>query len=172
MTLTTAQQVRLRLADAPLLADVTRYGDGTATVFTLAHTNLTSGTAYVPLGATAWTATGATFNASGTVAFSGVISANSAFRVTYVHSTFSDDEIGHFTAVGGTVAGAALEAVGTLMFDAVKRARWSSPDGTSFDDTAAMSHLQALYDRLRVEQGEAAVGSGSLDSWSVEQEHY
>ena len=46
MTLTTAQQVRLKIADLPRLADVTYYGDGLASAFLLPHTNLSSGSAF------------------------------------------------------------------------------------------------------------------------------
>lgn len=168
MTLTTAQQVRLRIQDLPLVADVTRHGDGTATVFQLEHRNVTSATAYVP-GATGWTATGATVDPSGFVTFSGVISAGSAFRVRYVHSVFSDDEIGHMTAVGGGVAGAALEACKTLMFDSLKRAAWGAPDGTTYDDTKAMVQLTALYGQLTDELAGQALSEGTFAAWSLGQ---
>jgi hypothetical protein len=176
MALTTAQAVRLRVQDLPTVANETYYGDGTAVLFLLPHRNITSGTAYVPIGKTAWTATGASFDASGYVTFSGIIPANSAFRVQYVHSNFSDDEIGHFTAVGGTVNGAALEAVQTLMFDSLKRARWMSPDGTQHDDTQAQSMLSRMYTQLKAAvdetDAEAAAAGGEMQSWALEQENY
>jgi hypothetical protein len=172
VALTVLQAVRLKISDVPTVADETLSFDGTATVFALSHANAVSGTAYVPLGGTAWTATGATFDPTGWVAFSGVGAAGSAFRVRYVHATFSDDEIGHFTAVGGDVLGAAVEACEALLFDAAKRASWSSPDGTQFSDTAAQAHLLALHERLKAEQREAAVTSGALESWSEQQEYY
>lgn len=170
MTLTTAQHVRLRITDAPAWFDDTRYGDGTATLFTLPYVNITTASAYVPLGGTAWSATGCTVNASGFVEFSGVISANSAFRVRGVRSTFSDDEIGQFTAVGGSVAGAALEAARTLAFDSLKRASWAAPDGTTYDDTKAMDAIYKLIDELKGEIADAEVSSGAFGSWALNQE--
>lgn len=172
MPLSTAQQVRLRIQDQPLLADATYAGDGTALSFALPNRNLTSASAYVPLGGTAWSGTGASFNATGSVAFSGVISANSAFRVTYVYSTFSDDEIDTMITAGGGVNGAAIEAVTTLMFDGLRRASWGAPDGTRYDDTAAMTLLKDLYDRLKLEQDEAAVADGGIAEWGYNQGNY
>lgn len=172
MTLTDAQAIRLKIQDIPAIADTTLAGDGTAVTFALPHRNLSSASAFVPLGGTAWSATGATFNASGFVEFSGVISANSAWRARYVHSVFSDAEIQHFLDTGGSVNGGALEAVQTLMFDGLRRARWSAPDGTSHDDTAAIALLRSLYDTLKAEQYEAAIGGGANESWSLLQEEY
>lgn len=171
MALTTAQAVRLKIQDIPTLVDATYVGDGSASAFLLPHRNITSGSAFV-MGAGTWTSTGATFNASGIVSFSGTISANSAFRVTYVHSTFSDEEIGHFTAVGGNVNGAALEAVLTLMFDSTKRARWMAPDGTQYDDTQAMNALRDLHSALKTELASDAIAAGSMPSWSLNQGSY
>ena len=51
MTLTTAEQVRLRIQDKPIVFDSTFYGDGTATTFALGVTNVTSATAFVPIAA-------------------------------------------------------------------------------------------------------------------------
>lgn len=169
MTLTTADAVRLRIQDQPLLADVTRAGDGTASAFLIPQRNLTSGTAYVPIGATAWSATAATFDATGMVSFSGVISAASAFRLTYVYSVFSDSEIGQFTAVGGNVNGASLEACLTLMFDGLKRAAWAAPDGSTYSDVAAMSLLRDIYSALKAEQVQDAIGNGGVVGWSENQ---
>ena len=171
MPLTTAQQVRLRIQDQATYADATYYGDGTATVFSLPHRNLISGTAYVP-GGTGWTATGAAFDPLGAVSFSGVISANSAWRVRYIHSTFSDDEVDHMIAAGGSVDGAALEAVETLMFDGLRRASWTSPDGAAYDDTAAMKLLNDLYKTLKDAQADEALAGGSIESWSLGQGDY
>lgn len=172
MTLTVNQQVRLRVQDQPLIADVAYYGDGLLNTFPLPHRNLSSGTAFVSA-AGGWSATGATFNPTGSVAFSGVLSANSAFRTRYVHSTFSDDEIDTMiTAGGGGVNGAALEAVQTLMFDGLKRASWAAPDGTEYDDTAAMRLLTDLYDKLKEEQAEAAVAGGGIAPWGLNQSQY
>lgn len=171
MTLTTAQRVRLRVSDFPLMADLTHYGDGTAQTFALPHRNLVSASAFVPNGAS-WTATGATFNPSGSVAFSGVISGASAFRTTYVYSVFTDEEIDDFLTVGGGVNGAALEAVTTLMFDGLKRSRWSAPDGTSHDDTAAIGLLREMYNTLKEEQAEEAVAGGGFGEWGMNQGNY
>lgn len=174
MTLTTAQQVRLRIQDQTRAADVVFYGDGTAVRFGLEQTNISSGTAYVGLGnpPTAWSATGCTFNTTGWVEFSAIFSANTPFRATYTHSVFSEDEIGHFTAVGGNVVGAALEACRTLMFDSLKRARWMSPDGSQYDDTQAMNYIQKLEWALKNELEESAIAGGSIHSWALEQENY
>lgn len=166
MALTTAQQVRLRIQDAPRLADSTYYADGKAAEFLLPHSNITSASAYVTVSNGQWSATGATFNVSGRVAFSGAISANSAYRTTYVYSTFSDDEIGHFTAVGGNVAGAAREAARTLLFDSLKRSKWAAPDGTTYDDTAAMAQLYRLIEQLDEEIAGGDIESGGFVSWA------
>ncbi len=174
MALTTsAQRLRLKIQDIPLLADITRYGNGTATTFALDHTNLTSASAFVPnAGGNGWTATGATFNPSGAVAFSGVISANSAYRLTYTYSTFSDEDIDQFLTDGGTVAGAASEALIALMFDASKRARWMASDGSSYDDTNAQSHLRQMYDLLQQEISQEATTGGGMQSWALNQGDY
>lgn len=169
MSLTTAQWVRLRIQDQPRIADDTYYGDGLADTFQLPHANLTSATAFVQL-ATAWSATGCTFNASGYVQFSGTISASSGFRTRYVHSVFSDEEISHFTAVGGDIVGASLEAVQTLMFDGLKRSKWVAPDSSEYDDTAAMKLLNDLYKTLKEEQLQAAVADGAISSWAETQD--
>lgn len=161
--------LRLRIQDLPTIADATYAGDGTATQFALPQRNLTSASAFVPIGGTAWSATGATFNASGFVEFSGVISANSAWRARYVYSVFSDVEAQGFLDAGGGVNGGALEAVKTLMFDGLKRARWSAPDGTSYDDTAAIKQLRDLYDILKLELAEEATAGGAVESWSLNQ---
>lgn len=176
MTLTTAQQVRLRIQDLPAVADLTLYGDGQNSAFGLAqgaasYRNITSGSAFV-LAAGIWSATSATFNTSGYMTFSGVISAQTAFRARFVYSVFSDDEIGHFTAVGGTVAGAALEAVNALRFDALKRASWAAPDGSTYDDTKAIVALEKLYEDLRGEIFEGAVTDGGFASWAEGQNEW
>lgn len=173
--LATAVQIRLRVQDIPTLADVTRAGDGTASSFLLPQRNLTTASAFVPVGAgggTAWSATGATFNASGMVSFSGAISASSAYRLTYTYSVFGDDEIDHFLTVGGNVNGAAIEAVQVLLFDGLKRASWSSPDGSTYSDVGAIGLLKDLYDILKKEQSQAAIGGGEIASWSTNQELY
>lgn len=171
MALTTAEQVRLRIQDKPTVFDSTFYGDGTATTFALGVTNVVSATAFV--GYTGgWTATGATVDATGFVAFSGVISANSALRVRGVHSVFSDDEIGHFTAVGGSVPGAALEAARTLAFDGLKRAKWAAPDGTTYSDVEALATLYQLIAKLEEEIAGAEVANGGFVEWALGQENW
>lgn len=166
MPLTTAQQVRLRIQDQATVFDDTRLFDGSANIFDLPWRNITSATAYVTTTAGAWTATAAQFDASGFVAFSATGSANSAYRVRGVYSTFSDDEIGQFTADGGSVAGAALEAVKALMFDSLKRAKWAAPDGSQYDDTMAMGHLNTLYGQLTGELQQVEAAGGGFVSWS------
>lgn len=171
MTLTTAQSVRLKIADLPKLADNTYYGDGLASAFLLPHPNISSGSAFVP-GTNTWTATGATFNESGMVSFSSVISANSAFRITYVHSVFSETEISAFIEVGGSVRGASIEALHTLMFDAAKRARWMASDGSQYDDTLAADNLWKAYSAIKEEEYQDGVAAISLQSWTLNQENY
>jgi hypothetical protein len=172
MALTTAQQVRVKIQDQPLLADTTLYFDGMASSFTLPHSNITSGSAMVLDAGGQWSATGATFNASGMVAVPTALPASTGLRVTYVHSTFSDDEISHFTAVGGNVLGAAIEACEALMFDGLKRARWASPDGTQYDDTMAMNTVVKIYETLKAEQADDATLGGAVNSWSMLQGDY
>lgn len=170
MSLTTAQRTRLKIADAPRIVDITRYGDGTANTFATEHVNLTSGSAFVPAGATAWSATAVTFNASGFYAFSGVISANSAYRVTYVHSVFSDAEIDQFLEDGGSVIGAAVEAVGSLMFDSLRCSRWMASDGSSYDNTSSQAHARAMYDKLVEELEREGSTAGGFQSWALGQD--
>lgn len=170
MPLTTAQRVRLKISDAPRIADLTRYGDGTANTFQTEHVNLSSGSAFVPLGSTAWSATGVTFNASGFYSFIGVISANSAYRVTYVYSVFSDTEIDQFIEDGGTIVGAAVEAVGSLMFDSLRCARWMASDGSSYDNTSSQNHAREMYDKLVEELEREAATAGGFQSWALNQD--
>lgn len=173
MPLTLSQQVRLRIQDRVRLDEEIRVGDGTASGFRLKQgspfSTLYTASAFV--NNVGWSATGATIDLSlGTVKFSGVISANSAFRVEYLWSVFGEDEIGDFTAQGGDVLGASLQAVQTLIFDSLKRARWAAPDGTQYDDTAAQRQLQWMYSALKAEQREAP--EGGIESWSEQQAYY
>lgn len=172
MALSSSQQVRLKISDAPYLRDSTYAGDGTASSFLLPHRNLTSGSAYVPLGNTAWSATGATFNASGMISFATVLSANSAFRTTYVESVFSDDEVDHFITAGGNVNGAAIQALHTLFFDAAKRARWMSPDGTQYDDVNSIPALYRAYSALKEEEQLQGAADTQFQSWAEQQGSY
>ncbi len=173
MPASTAQLVRTYVRDIPQQKELTRYGDGTALVYSLApDTNISSGTAYVPLGGTAWSATGATFDVSGTVTFANVISANSAFRVVYVQSVFSEAEIGEFITAGGSIKGAAMEALIAMMFDATRAARWGAADGSYMDTTSTQSHLRQLYDKLQQELEQEATTFGGINSWSVNQQNW
>lgn len=172
--LTTAQQVRLRIQDRVRAGEDLRVGDGFEATFKLTQgapfSTMYSASAFIRL-ATSWSATGATIDlALGLASFSGVISANSAWKTTYLWSVFSDDEIGHFTAVGGTIAGAALEAVRALMFDSLKRAKWAAPDGTEYDDTKAMDMLAKMEERMLEEIAQAP--SGGIESWSEQQAYW
>jgi hypothetical protein len=171
MTLTSSQRVRLKVADAPVRGEQAGVGDGSAVTFALSQRNLTSGSAFVAVGG-AWSGTGATFDPTGLVTFATAISANSAFRCTYVYSTFSDDEITDFLDVGGSVIGAAIEVCETLMFDGAKRASWSAPDGSSYDDTSAQAHLRDLHRILLAQQSDEAAAGGSVGSWSLTQGDY
>lgn len=178
MSLTTAQQVRLRIADPWRYAQEVRAGDGTASAFKLAqgapHSTISAASALVATTA-GWSSTGATFEtAFGLATFSGVISAQSAWMAAYQWAVFSEEEVGNFiTAGGSTVLGASLEACLALMFDGVKRAKWSAPDGSDYDDTAALKHLNDLYDRLKEESdiGEFAA-SGGIESWGEQQAYF
>ena len=172
MPLTTADQLRFKLGDPLALRDTTMYGDGTANTFLLPYRNVQSGSAFVPLNGTAWSATGAAFNPSGVVAFSGVISAQSAFRVTYVDSWFSDEQITAFLNDHGSLNQATLAGIRELIIDASKRARWMSPDLTQFDDTQSIPALYRAYSALMEEeqlQGAATVG---FESWADNQGLY
>lgn len=171
MPLTSAQSVRLKIADTPRLADLTFYGDGYASAFLLPHSNLSSGSAFVQ-GTNTWAATGATFNESGIVSFSGVISANSAFRTTYTYSVFSETEISAFIDEGGSVKGAALAALETLFFDAAKRARWMAADGSQFDDTLSSDNLWKAWSALKEDQYNEAAAIIGINSWTLNQGDY
>ncbi len=168
MSLTSAQQLRLKIADTPRLADLTFYGDGMATAFLLPHGNISSGSAFVP-GTNIWAATGATFNESGMVSFTGVISANSAFRTTYVYSVFSETEVSAFIEEGGNIVGAGLAALQTLFFDAAKRARWMAADGSQFDDTISIAALRDAYSALQDQQMTDAAAVIGMQSWTLNQ---
>lgn len=173
MSLSDIDQVRLKIYDQPKATAVNLLGAGSGlTVYPLPHRNLSSGTAYVVSGSQ-YTATGATFNASGWMQFSGQVAAGSGLMARYVFSTFSDAEIQHFLDEGGDVVGAALEAVMTLMFDGLRRSRWTAPDGSSYDDTAAMALLDKLYERLlnlkQLGQTEDLSGVGGFQAWPENQ---
>lgn len=177
MTLTTAQQVRLRIQDPWRYGEEMILGDGTASAFKLTqgapYSTMVSATASLALPA-GWSATGGTFDtALGRAIFATRPIASQPILVGYQWAVFSDDEIGYFTAVGGTVAGAALEAVRTMRFNAPKRARWAAPDGTQYDDTQASRALKELQDDLQAEVTRYDEGAaGGYESWAAEQENF
>ena len=173
--MTLLDQVRLRISDRWRFGEEVRYGDGLAAQFKLAQgapfSNLSALSAYVPVAA-GWSATGSTVDTGlGLVTLAAPVTANSAVRFGYQWAVFSDADLGEFTAAGGaTVAGAALEAVKTLMFDSLRRAKWAAPDGTEYDDTAAMKQLREMYALMKDEAREAP--EGGIESWSEQQAYY
>lgn len=175
MTLDITAQVRLRIQDHWRYAAEDMYGNGFDATFKLAqgapYSTITAGSATLR-GTASYTATGASFDATlGLVSFSGVISANSAFRAAYQWAVFSDDEVTNFIQQGGgTVAGASLEAVRALMFDGLRRSRWAAPDGSQYDDTRAIDHLKTLYSAFWHEQREAP--EGGIASWTEQQQYF
>lgn len=177
MALTTAQQVRLRIQDPWRFGEEQLVGVGTASAFKLGqgapYSTIVSATASIAQQG-GWSATGCTFDTGlGRVTFSASPSVNQPLLMTYQWAVFSDDEIGYFTAVGGTVAGAAREAVRAMRFNASKRSRWAAPDGTQYDDTQAMRALKELQDDLEAEVARFDEGpSGGYESWASEQENY
>jgi hypothetical protein len=174
MTLNITAQVRLRIQDRWRFASEEFLGDGNDDLFKLTqgspYSTVTAATAYLRQ-ATSYSATGTTIDGDlGLVRFSGTISANSAIRVNYQWAVFSDDEVTNFIQQGGNVAGASLEAIRSLMFDGMKRARWAAPDGSTYDDTAVLRHLKEMYDAFWKEQREAP--EGGIASWSEQQQYY
>lgn len=177
-----AQQLRMRINDQPKRRVATLLGDGTAATYELGAQVggiVTAGgagygpSAYVPQGGTAWSATGAAFGYSdGTVQFSGVISANSAFQVVWYDAVFSDEEVSYLTGLyPGNVERQHFEAVNTLMMDAYKRAAWGG-GGVTYDDSKTFANLAQtraiLFSAMTVEQGPA----GGFESWSDAQQDY
>ena len=74
---------------------------------------------------------------------------------------------------GGTVAGAALQAVRTLRFNAPKRSRWAAPDGTTVDDSKVSQDLKDLEADLQAEVIRYVEGpAGDYASWANEQENW
>lgn len=171
--LTSAQAVRLRIRDLPVIADDTYIGDGSGRLFNLPHENISSGSAFVPGANGQWSATAAAFNASGFVEFDGTISANSAWRARYVHSVFSDEDIEHRLTTESGLTRVSLAFVKDLMFDGLKRAKWAAPDGSEYDDTKAIDLLDKLYRALAGEiaevDSEAAIAGGAIAGWAVTQ---
>lgn len=175
----TAELLRRHIADRPRLAIETYYGDGTASVFSISGTPIVTGctaqgafqpSAFVPVG-NSWSATAASFDYNlGTVAFSGVISANSAFQVRYTYATFSDAEIDQVVSSYGMLQDMQLDLIDTLMADSYRRARWASQRGAYYDDSLTMTNLMmmrsALFASKTVEQGPL----GTIISWGAQQE--
>lgn len=174
MPLSNLDIIRSRIQDYAKAEDIFDYGDGLKTRFNLPHKNIMSATALVVVGGTAYSATAATFNVSGYVTFSSIIPLNTAVNFQYVQSTFSDDEIGYFTASGGgSVAGAALLAIRALRFDGLKRARWMASNGTQFDSTNAITELGRIESALKAElEEDAALAGGSVIGWSEGQQDF
>lgn len=169
-------QVRLRVSDRWRYGEEVRGGDGSASGFKLAQgapfASIQSGSAFVSTPA-GWSATGGvTFDTGlGLLTFTNVISANSAWRASYVWALFSDDEITNFITIGGGIPGAALEACRTLMFDSLRRSRWAAPGGSQYDDTKAMDQLQKLYDQL-LEELRDNQGTGGIETWAENQQNW
>ena len=175
MALTTAQQVRLKIQDPWRFGEEDQFADGTASAFKMQqgapYSTIISASASVYRAG--WSATGGTWNtALGRVEFSSVLAGDARLHFNYLWAVFSDDEIGHFTAVGAGVNGAALEAVQTLMFDAWKRARWQTPDGTQYDDSRALDNLLKMQSALSAQVAEDVGPAGGFESWAVSQENY
>lgn len=161
-----ADQLRLLVRDKPWLVDRTITGDGLSNSFLLPERNITTGSAFIT-GTNGWSATGATYNPSGEVLFSSVISAYALVRLRFVASIWSDAEIADFAAEG--LYAGARRAAYELMFDSTKRARWAAPDGSSYDDTAAIRAVEKLIDVLNQQQGEEVVSAGGYAQWSENQ---
>jgi len=175
MALTTAQQVRLKIQDPWRFGEEDQIANGTASAFKMQqgapYSNIISASASVYRAG--WSATGGTWdNALGRFEASGVIDQNESVHFNYLWAVFADDEIGHFTAVGVSVNGAALEAVQTLMFDAWKRARWQTPDGTQYDDTRALDNLAKMQSALSAQIVQDVGPAGGFESWAINQGNY
>jgi hypothetical protein len=165
----TAQLVRQRVQDFPQPIDDTYYGDGTANRYKFAYTNFVSASAFVAPGATAWSATGATFNVSGYVDFANAISANTAFRIVGVQSVWSDEMIGEYITAGGGVLGAALQCAYDLLYDNVKRSRWMAANGAQYDNMQAGAYVKDIISAIKAEMFEEATQYGAMTSWAENQ---
>jgi len=176
MTLTTAEQVRLRLNDPWKYGLEMQYGDGTASAYKLQqgapYSTVLSATASVYSANVGWSGTGATINTGlGLLTFSGAISANTAFQVNYLWAVFSDAELGFFTAQGD-VRAATLMGVRVLMADAWKRARWAAPDGSQYDDSKAFAYLAAWEQSLLAEKVTDDGPAGQFVNWADTQQDF
>ena len=173
-----ADQIRLRISDRWRFGEEVRYGDGTASQFKLAqgapfsNVSALSGFLSVAAGWSAFGTASAVDTGLGLYTVTAVPSANVPLRFAYQWAVFSDAEIAEFAAAGGGVPGAALQAVRTLMFDSLRRAKWRAPDGTEFDDTAAMRQLLAMEERLLDELERSDGPQGGIESWGDQQGNY
>jgi len=173
MPLTELDKLRLAVQDTVQSENAIFTGNGLDTRFELAHLNATSGTAYqeiqnnwIPFMDSPLEPNPIVFSTSGYVDLgSRRVSAGSAFRVTYVHSVFTDDELAHFMDAGGSLRGAQIEAIEALMFDSLKRAQWSAPGGTSYNDTAAQAQLVRMHERLLKQTADEAISGGRSIGW-------
>lgn len=170
MPLTSADYVRQRIQDPLVYEDATYYGDGTANRYKLPHVNLQSGSAWVAPGATAWSATGATFNVTGYVDFANAISAQTAFRVAYVHSVWSDETISGYLSAG--ISGAMLQCAYDLLYDNMKRSRWMAANGAQYDNMQAGQFAKDIISAIKDEMREEATQYGSMASWAETQGEY
>ena len=84
-------------------------------------------------------------------------------------TTFTDEELEFYLGKhSNSVLDASIEVVLALMYDGVKRHRWKSPDGVSYDDTMANQQLQRIYDMLKREQEELGTASGGFGNAATE----
>lgn len=164
MALTDLERIRLVIQDKPQTQNAVYTANGVDTRYELAYPNPQEGSAFVETNQR-WAMTAASFQADGYVVFPDRVSANSAFRVEYAHTVFTDDELRYYMEAGGDTRGAQILAIETLMFDSLKRAQWGAPDGTSYNDTAAQAQLIKMHERLLKQQSDAAIGFGGVKGW-------
>jgi hypothetical protein len=183
MALNSADQLRFFGNDQPRFLIETRYGDGTASSFQVSGAPIVSGatafggvppSAFVPIGGTAWSGTGATFNYPlGIVSFAAPISANSAFQVDYTYGTFSDQEIDFVTGNFGDMYAMRLALIDNLMSNSYKRARWvAQRGGASYDDSETMSNLMLMRSALIAERTTEQGPLGDIISWDEQQQNW
>jgi len=87
------------------------------------------------------------------------------------YTVFSEEVIDDRVSANG-ILGAALECAYDLLFDASKRARWMSPDGTQFDNVGSITALNSIIAHLKEEQQDEAAQGGGFESWAVNQGDY
>lgn len=170
MALSSAEQVRLAVADHLRYADYSFTANGASYRYPLQHGNdyyVSGGEAYITGALTNFAA--ATFQ-SGHVTFPNTnVSAGSAVRLSYYYAVFSPDDIEYFLGNAGTITDAAVSAAQVLMFDSLKLAAWGAADGMRYDQTKAQDQIRAIYDRLRQRQVEEAhsVAGSNIFNWTV-----